>query len=157
MVGLDIGTNTEVVLAHRGRLTSCSTASGPAFEGAHIRHGMRAMSGAIERVHLVDGRVEVETIDGAPPVGLCGSGVLDVVGELCRAGLVDRRGRLRLGAAVRAGDGGPEFLLVSAAASAHGHDITLTQQDIGQIQLAKGAILAGMELLLERADWPPRT
>lgn len=151
VIGLDIGTNTEVVLAHRGRLTSCSTASGPAFEGAHIRHGMRALSGAIERVRLVDGQVEVGTVDGAPPVGLCGSGVLDAVGELCRAGLVDRRGRLRPGPAVRVADGGPEFLLVSGAASAHGRDITLSQQDIGQIQLAKGAILAGMELLLERA------
>ena len=93
-LAIDIGTNTEMCLAHRGTLTSLSCASGPAFEGAHIKHGMRAANGAIERVRFVDGELEYQTIGDEPAVGLCGSGALDALAELHLAGVVDERGRL---------------------------------------------------------------
>ena len=151
ILGLDIGTNTELVLAHQGHLTSCSTASGPAFEGAHIKHGMRAAPGAIEAVRIDGSGVHVRTIGDAPAVGLCGSGVLDAVSELARAGLMNRRGKLAEGPRVPLDHDLPVFVLVPAEQSGTGHDIVLTQNDIGEIQLAKGAIRAGMDVLLEQA------
>ncbi len=148
VIGLDIGTNTEVVLAHRGELISCSTASGPAFEGAHIKYGLRAVAGAIEHVQLGDADVEVATIGGAPPIGLCGSGVLEAVAELSRVGLLNRRGRLAGGPGVRGSCGEREFVLVPGSRSGNGHDITLTQSDVVEILLAKGAMRAGIDALM---------
>jgi uncharacterized 2Fe-2S/4Fe-4S cluster protein (DUF4445 family) len=150
VLGLDIGTNTEVALRANGRFLTCSTASGPAFEGAHIRHGMRAAPGAIESLRIVDSVVKYQTIQGLPPVGLCGSGILDAVAELRTAGVLNDRGGFRSDhARVRGGDSGPEFLLVPACESGTGEDIVLTRADVGQIQLAKGAIQAGVGVLLD--------
>jgi uncharacterized 2Fe-2S/4Fe-4S cluster protein (DUF4445 family) len=152
VLALDIGTNTEISLAHRGRLWSCSTASGPAFEGAHITDGMRAAPGAIERVHYGDGRFSVQTVDECPAVGLCGSGILDAVAEGLRAGIVDARGGLARSHPLVATDGGrPRCVLVGAADSGSHRDIVFTRSDVGEIQLAKGAIRAGTELLLDAA------
>jgi uncharacterized 2Fe-2S/4Fe-4S cluster protein (DUF4445 family) len=150
VIGLDIGTNTELVLAHQGRLTSCSTASGPAFEGAQITHGMRAAKGAVEAVRIDSSGVSIQTIEDAPAVGLCGSGVLDAISELARAGLMNRRGKLSEGPGVRLDHDMPEFVLVPAGQSGTGQDVVITQKDIGEIQLAKGAIRTGMQVLLER-------
>lgn len=150
---LDIGTNTEISVASGGRLWACSCASGPAFEGAHIRDGMRAAAGAIERVSYLDGRFEVQTIDGGAPAGICGSGVLDAVVAARTAGIVDERGRLsRTHPLVTRSGGEPACVLVPAARTAHGRDIVLTRSDIGEIQLAKAAIRAGIELLLAAAN-----
>ena len=91
-LAIDIGTNTEMCLTHRGGMTSLSCASGPAFEGAHIKFGMRAAPGAIERVRIADGKVEYKTIGDEPPVGLCGSGILDVVAQLRLTDLLNTRG-----------------------------------------------------------------
>ena len=77
VVALDIGTNTEITLAHKGRMVSCSCASGPAFEGAHIQDGMRAAPGAVERVQISGDEVRIHTISNQPAVGICGSGILD--------------------------------------------------------------------------------
>ncbi|MFZ5917645.1 MAG: ASKHA domain-containing protein [Chloroflexota bacterium] len=151
VVGLDIGTNTEVALKAGERLLTCSTASGPAFEGAHIRFGMRAASGAIERVRLADGQVEFQTIGHTPPVGLCGSGILDAVAQLRLAGVLDRRGKMQAHARTRQGEKGPEFVLVEAAQSGAGQDITISRADVGEIQLAKGAMRAGVRILLREA------
>jgi uncharacterized 2Fe-2S/4Fe-4S cluster protein (DUF4445 family) len=149
---LDIGTNTEISLASGGRLWSCSCASGPAFEGARIRDGMRAASGAIERVCYLDGRFQVQTIGGGPPTGICGSGVLDAVVAARAAGIVDERGRLsRTHPLVTRSSGEPACVLVPGALTAHGRDILLTRSDVGEIQLAKAAIRAGIELLLAAA------
>jgi uncharacterized 2Fe-2S/4Fe-4S cluster protein (DUF4445 family) len=152
-VGLDIGTNTEISLAANGRLLSCSCASGPAFEGAHIRDGMRAAPGAVEWVRLADGRVEYQTIDGAPPVGLCGSGVLDGVAELLKAGVVRANGAMKQGShpRVRGAGSETEFLLVPAGERGAPRDLAITRKDVNEIQLAKGAIRAGIEVLLEEA------
>jgi uncharacterized 2Fe-2S/4Fe-4S cluster protein (DUF4445 family) len=150
VLALDIGTNTEVCLVNHGRLTSLSCASGPAFEGAHIRHGMRAGDGAIEHLRLVDGRVEYQTIGGAPPVGLCGSGILDTLAQLYLAGVVNAAGRMLDHPRVR-GDGGQrEFLLVERGEAGDGSGaITFTQKDVRELQLAKGAMRTGIEVLLE--------
>ena len=103
-LAIDIGTNTEMCLTHRGGMTSLSCASGPAFEGAHIKFGMRAAAGAIERVRIAaGGRTEYKTIGDEPPVGLCGSGILDAVAQLRLAGVLDNRGRLAGSARERGG------------------------------------------------------
>jgi uncharacterized 2Fe-2S/4Fe-4S cluster protein (DUF4445 family) len=154
VLALDIGTNTEITLAHRGRLLSCSCASGPAFEGAHIRDGMRAAPGAIERVQILDGEPKVFTIDGQAPVGICGSGILDAVAELIKSGIVNKRGALQSGAPrVRRGSRSNqlEYLLVEAAQSGHGREVVVTRSDVNEIQLAKGAIRSGIDILLAQA------
>lgn len=151
VVGLDIGTNTEVVLRTGGRLIACSTASGPAFEGAHIRHGMRAAPGAIERLRITDTSVEYQTIDDAPPVGLCGSGILDAVAQLLKAGVLDERGSMGEHPRVRRGKDGPEFVLVAQGEGGDGREVVITRADVGEIQLAKGAMRAGINVLLDEA------
>jgi len=156
MLAIDIGTNTEVCLAASGRLTSVSCASGPAFEGGHIRDGMRAAPGAIEHVELDGDRVLLQTVDDAEPVGLCGSGILDALAELLKHGVVDRRGRLKTDhPRVRTIDGGREFVLVSAEQRNGRPALGLTQQDIRQLQLAKAAIESGIHVLLEHAGMIP--
>ena len=160
-VGLDIGTNTEISLAVKGRLLSCSCASGPAFEGAHIHDGMRAAPGAIEWIRVIDGaggqadRVEYQTIDGAPPVGICGSGVLDGVAELRRIGVVRPNGAMRAKEGshprIRKTANGIEFLLVPAGERNAPRDVVITRRDVNEIQLAKAAIRAGIEVLLSEA------
>lgn len=152
VLGLDIGTNTEVALKVGDRLLTCSTASGPAFEGAHIRAGMRAGPGAIERVWLDGEQVLIQVIDGVSPVGLCGSGILDVVGQLRKIGLLNELGGMRLDhPRVRMGDSGPEFVLVRSEESGNGHEIVFMRADVSEIQLAKGAMRAGVEVLLQEA------
>jgi uncharacterized 2Fe-2S/4Fe-4S cluster protein (DUF4445 family) len=150
ILALDIGTNTEVCLVSDGEMTSVSCASGPAFEGAHIKHGMRAASGAIERLRLVDNRVEYQTIAGASPVGLCGSGILDAMAQLYLAGVVGANGRMGIDhPRVRTREGKREFVLVSEEERDGDPAITITQHDVRELQLAKGAMRAGIQVLLE--------
>jgi uncharacterized 2Fe-2S/4Fe-4S cluster protein (DUF4445 family) len=149
-LGMDIGTNTEVSLRARGRHLSCSTASGPAFEGAHIRHGMRAAPGAIEQVSIHDGHVHIKTVDDAPAVGLCGSGILDLVAQLLHAGVINSRGAMQQNPRVRRGDHGLEFIVVPGHENG-GREITFSRADISEIQLAKGAMRAGVNILLQHA------
>lgn len=155
-MGLDIGTNTEIVLARNGEMISCSCASGPAFEGAHIQQGMRAIDGAVSKVTFAGKGNDVfyETIGDKPPLGICGSGVLDAVAGLYREGVVSHNGRLdRSHPRVRFGGERkvPEFVLVSSEESGSPEDIVVTQKDVSEIQLAKAAIAAGMRILLEEA------
>jgi uncharacterized 2Fe-2S/4Fe-4S cluster protein (DUF4445 family) len=156
VLAIDIGTNTEISLAVGGRIFCCSCASGPAFEGAHITAGMRAAPGAIERVRIAGGEVFSYPIERAAPLGICGSGILDAVGEMLRAGVLDERGNFRSDRPrVRARGGQSEFLLVEAAAAGHGRDIAVTRGDVNEIQLAKAAIRAGIDVLLEEAGLVP--
>ena len=149
-VAIDIGTNTEVCLISDGEMSSVSCASGPAFEGAHIKCGMRAASGAIERLRLVNDRVEYQTIDGTPPVGLCGSGILDAMAQLYLAGVVDKSGKMnRTHPRVRTAKKQSEFVLIDEEERDGGEAITITQHDIRELQLAKGAIYTGIQVLLE--------
>lgn len=150
---IDIGTNTEISLIHRADIYTCSTASGPAFEGAHIHDGMRAAPGAIEAVRITPVGIKTSTIGGLPPVGICGTGIVSAISGMLSAGIIDLRGALRKDhPRVRpSANGGAEFLLVPAAASGHGRDIVVTRKDVHEIQLAKGAIRAGIEVLLQEA------
>jgi len=148
-LALDIGTNTEVCLISNGEMVSASCASGPAFEGAHIKHGMRAASGAIEHLRLVDDQVEYQTIGGVPPVGLCGSGILDALAQLYLCGAVDCRGKLGEHSRIRTSDGQREFVLVDEEGCSGHAAIVITQRDVRELQLAKGAIRAGIQILLE--------
>lgn len=147
-LGVDIGTNTEIVLSvpEKKSLVSLSCPSGPAFEGAHVTDGMRAADGAIEKVRLTDEGVEIVTIGNAPAVGLCGSGIIDAVSELYRWGLIDERGRFdKENKRISPGKNGSEFVLVKNEKN----NIVVSQKDIAEIQLAKGAIMAGIEALME--------
>jgi uncharacterized 2Fe-2S/4Fe-4S cluster protein (DUF4445 family) len=151
-VALDIGTNTEISLFHNGRHFSCSCASGPAFEGAHINNGMRAAPGAIERVRIEGDKVLVQTIGDEPATGICGSGILDVIAELIKNGLLDKRGLLSgTHPALQNITGKTEFVLVPASKTATHKDISVSRQDVNEIQLAKAAIRAGVEVLLSQA------
>jgi uncharacterized 2Fe-2S/4Fe-4S cluster protein (DUF4445 family) len=157
-VGVDIGTNTEIALLKPGEktLTSASCASGPAFEGAHIRDGMRASTGAIEAVKITDAGVQIKTIDDAPPVGVCGSGIVDAIAEMYRSGVINNRGRInREASGVRKTEKGWEFVLAAADISGTGRDIVITQSDVSEIQLAKGAISAGLETLIVATNTAP--
>jgi uncharacterized 2Fe-2S/4Fe-4S cluster protein (DUF4445 family) len=146
---IDIGTNGEMVVADNGKLYAASTAAGPAFEGMNIRHGSRAVSGAIEYFRIgAAGDCTVRAIGGAAPSCICGSGLIDIVGELVANGVIDGSGRFEsakrlppgLAAHMTLADGKPAFSLAP--------DVVLTQQDIRQVQLAKGALRAGVETLL---------
>ena len=155
-VALDIGTNTEISLSKAGRLVSCSCASGPAFEGAHIHAGMRASPGAIERARFYDGDWHVTTINDDPPVGLCGSGILDVVAELLKSGQIDFAGRFTDQAIRRVPyKKGDAIVLVVGSKSGTGKDILVTRSDIREIQLAKAAIRAGIDALLRATATKP--
>ncbi len=154
VLAIDIGTNTEICFATNGSLTSLSCASGPAFEGAHVKFGMRAAEGAIERVRIVDGRVEFQTIGGKDPVGICGSGILDVLASLFTHKLVDRNGRMTDDNLLIKVEGEErEFILAAKKDNnALKEDITLNQKDVRELQLAKGAIKAGIDVLLATKD-----
>ncbi len=146
---MDIGTNTEISLIHRGAILSASCPSGPALEGGHISCGMRAAEGAIERVRVADGGLAIGVIGDRTPVGLCGSGVLDALAALRALGAVDERGRLAAGhPLVREADG------KRAAELAPG--VLFTQDDVRAVQLAKAAIRTGVELLLQDAGLDER-
>ena len=141
---IDIGTNGEMVLGNRERLVCCSTAAGPAFEGAKIECGMRGAKGAIDHVRYQDGAWTYTTVGGAAPIGLCGSGLIDLVAELRKAGFISENGHLESGQELAS-----RFVLASPEASGNGKGVYLTQKDIGEVQLAKAAIAAGIRLLME--------
>ena len=152
---VDIGTNTEISLLHNGRVLSCSCASGPAFEGAHIRDGMRAAPGAIERIHIDAQSVRPITIGGQPAVGICGSGILNAVAEMLDTHILNDRGVLNnKDLRVRQSNGKSEFLLVPAGETGTERDIVVTRRDVNEIQLAKGAIRGGLEILMKEAGIP---
>ncbi len=157
-LAIDIGTNGEIVIGNRDRLIACSCAAGPAFEGARIRYGMRAAEGAISKVVVNEG-IEVSVIGGGRARGLCGSGLLDAVAGLLSAGLIDGSGRIvsadalggdipgTLRQAVVSLDGQPAVVLVDARASELAEAIVLTQRDVRELQLAKAAIAAGIQVV----------
>lgn len=158
-LAIDIGTNGEIVLGARGEAVACSTAAGPAFEGATIKHGMRAEAGAIDAVWLNNGDLSYHVIGGGEPRGICGSANIDVVAILLSEGIVETSGRMLppqelppswsgdLRRRLRVGPEGVEIVLAEVG----GKSITFTQRDVREIQLAKGAIATGIRLLLDEA------
>jgi uncharacterized 2Fe-2S/4Fe-4S cluster protein (DUF4445 family) len=149
-LAIDIGTNTEISLISDGIIRSASCASGPAFEGGQISNGMRAASGAIEHLRIVDGEIKFQTIDNVPAVGICGSGVIDTLASVYEAGMVEENGRILPDKPhVRRVNG--QLEIVIAEARNEYPPITFTQKDIRELQLAKAAIRSGIQVLLESA------
>jgi len=150
VLALDIGTNTEVSLISDGKIASVSCASGPAFEGGHIKDGMRAARGAIERVWISGDAVHFQAVEDAPPTGICGSGILDALAQLYQAGIIDGGGRMTASHPRLQPTGNQrEFVLVGSGERGGGPALTVTQRDIRELQLAKAAIRAGIQVLLE--------
>ena len=139
MLMVDIGTNGEMVLGNAEHMAACATAAGPALEGANIRFGMRACAGAIDHVWLEDGEIRYSTIADAEPLGICGSGLIDAVAAFLNLGKINSRGRIDPGEEMD----GERILRLTES-------VYLTQEDIRQVQLAKGAIQAGIRLLMEQ-------
>jgi len=157
---LDVGTNTEVILGNRHELTACSCASGPAFEGAHVKFGMKAASGAIEKLGIEPKQygVSYRTIGSVKPSGLCGSAVIDAVASLLKCRLIDRAGRFTEGIQsprLVKMNRQKAFALVSKMEGA-ARDVAITQNDIREIQLAKAAIYTGCGILMKKRRIQPR-
>ena len=157
-LAIDIGTNGEIVLTDGKAMAACSCAAGPAFEGAHIQCGMRATSGAIDRVYLSDGEIRYHVIDEVPPKGICGSGLVDAVKVMLTAGLLNSNGKLldpeavanpRLARLIRR-----EKYMQLALTGEHkpigGKTVVVTRKDISELQLAKGAMRAGINILMDK-------
>jgi len=160
-LAIDIGTNGEMALGSRERLVTCSTAAGPAFEGAHLSCGMRAADGAIDVV-TINHRVEYHVIGEGPARGVCGSGLVDLVAGMLQAGIIEPTGMMVDGEALRSnghahvladrisGEGRQRhFVLVEPEAGAGGRPVLVTQRDVRELQLAKAAIRAGIEILMK--------
>lgn len=151
---VDVGTNGEVFVGNREDIVCCSCAAGPAFEGVHIQYGMKAVTGAIERTQIKPTNFDVkyETIGGSKPVGICGSGIIDVVAEMFKCGIITERGKfndLDTPRIVRA-DGKPEFVVAWKEETDIKKNITVSMKDVQEIQLAKAAIHAGCAVLMKR-------
>lgn len=127
-LAIDLGTNGEIVLCHKGRLFAASTAAGPAFEGRHIKYGMRAVKGAIDMVFINNNDVSVRIIDSSKPLGICGSGLIDAASEMLKSGIIDKSGRLMTPMKLKG-------------------NVMITQKDLRELQLAKGAIYACIKIL----------
>ncbi|MBK5093073.1 MAG: DUF4445 domain-containing protein [Actinobacteria bacterium] len=154
---IDIGTNGEMCLGNKDWLLSCSCSAGPAFEGAGVKHGMRATSGAIEQVRINEATYEpmIITIGNRRPIGICGSGLIDVLAELFLAGVIDERGKVNVEIdtqRTRQGDSGGEYVLAWADESGTNRDIVITDVDIDNLIRAKAAIFAGINILLEEVS-----
>lgn len=157
---IDLGTNCELFLKTDSMMMACSTAAGPAFEGAGIAFGMRAKQGAIESVRISQTGVDCEVIGGQDPIGICGSGLIEAIDEMKRAGVINKQGKIavpeseenlspELRNRIRTAAKAREFVL--AYGEGQRSDITISQKDVGELQLAKGAVCAGIKTLVEMA------
>lgn len=153
---IDIGTNGEIAIGNRDWMVSCASSAGPAFEGSGIVSGVRAIEGAIQSVeiHPQTRALSCRTVGNKPPLGLCGSGLVDLMAELFLRGMLDRSGRFhRLDADPRLSPGsdyGPEFLVVPAHESASGRPIVLTEVDVRNLIRSKGAIFTALMILVDK-------
>jgi uncharacterized 2Fe-2S/4Fe-4S cluster protein (DUF4445 family) len=162
---IDIGTNGELLMGNRNKVCSTSCATGPAFEGAQIKFGMRAAPGAIETVEIdsatkeprykVIGKADWSShIEKMNVKGLCGSAIIQVVAEMFKAGIIDKSGRFVMDLGTprvrRDADNKPEYVLAWASETSIGQDVTVTQGDVRALQLAKGALYTGAKLMMKR-------
>ena len=162
---VDIGTNGEMVLGSKNKLLCCSSPAGPAWEGAYITWGMRAARGAIERAEIMNGDLQFRTIGGAEPIGICGSGLLDLVCEFVRAGVIDKTGRIlhptempalmsaKLKARIVPHENGANHIAIAKLDDEKA--IMLMQKDLREVQLAKSAIAAGIKILMQELQVKP--
>ncbi|HIH98434.1 MAG TPA: DUF4445 domain-containing protein [Thermoplasmata archaeon] len=150
ILAMDLGTNTEISLGKEGHIFCCSAAAGPAFEGGRIKHGVRASDGAIEEVKIDPETYEVKykTINNKKPKGLCGSGLIDLVAEFLRAGVIAKDGRMQAQLpCIKKGEKGPEFVISSEG----NKNVSISQKDIRQLQLAKSAVHTGIKALMDES------
>jgi len=151
---VDMGTNGEIILGNKNWLVSCSVASGPAFEGAGVRFGMRGMQGGIEHVKINPESFEAEytVIWNTLPKGICGSGIIDAAAEMFSVGILDFRGKIVEGRTplVRKGRDGLEYVVVPAEKTAIRRDIVITQRDMDYIMDSKGATCGGIMVLMRK-------
>jgi uncharacterized 2Fe-2S/4Fe-4S cluster protein (DUF4445 family) len=155
---IDIGTNGEIVVGNSDWMVTAACSAGPAFEGGGVKYGMRAMDGAIEKVEIDPATLDAKlaVIGYTPPIGICGSGMIDAIAEMFLTGIIDQKGKINLEAntsRVRVGDTGPEYVLCWAAESGIEKDIALTEPDIDNIVRTKGAIYAGFSTLLKEVGY----
>ncbi len=160
ILGLDLGTNGEIFLGNSGRMLTCSTAAGPALEGARISSGSIAKAGAIEGARLQDGRLQYKDIGNINPISICGSGLVDLTAILVNCGIINGDGLLghpagknieALQERIIEREGVYDFLVASAEESYHNKRIYLTQKDVRELQYAKAAIAAGIQILTK--EW----
>jgi uncharacterized 2Fe-2S/4Fe-4S cluster protein (DUF4445 family) len=159
---IDIGTNGEMVMGTKDRMIACSTAAGPAFEGAKIACGMRGAKGAIDHLKFEGTKLTYSTIENAKPIGLCGSGLMDIVTLLLENGIIDESGRLldadeletevamaNAQRIVQLEERNKVFVLANKEESGNGELVYISQKDIREVQLAKSAMAAGITLLAD--------
>jgi len=163
---VDLGTNGEIVLGSKKKIWTCSTAAGPAFEGAQISSGMRATEGAIDKVKMDNKSIAYRVIKDGKVRGICGSGLIDLIAEMLNLGLINKSGKLinreecnnKLSEEIRnriiEGQKGNKFLIAKGKETENGNPIYLTQGDIREVQLAKAAIFAGIKILLKEVNIP---
>jgi len=157
---VDLGTNSEIVLGNKEKMMACAAAAGPAFEGAGIEFGMNGVQGAIEEIRITD-KIEVSVIGNQKAKGICGSGIISLIAELLKAGIMDKSGKLlspdeidnsvspTIKERLIEGNKGKKMILVRAEEAAGDEPVTISQKDIRAIQLAQGAIRAGIKILIE--------
>ena len=155
---IDIGTNGEIVLNSGERIYSCSAAAGPAFEGANITFGTAGITGAISTFKIEDQKFEFSTINDHKPIGICGSGLLDMIAEFFKHGFIESSGRIMDEDELKEwqkqylGEYKDQKAIQITEKADQETTIYLTQKDIREVQLAKGAIAAGIEILLNKMD-----
>jgi uncharacterized 2Fe-2S/4Fe-4S cluster protein (DUF4445 family) len=150
---VDVGTNGEMVLGNSDWLIACACSAGPAFEGAGVQFGMRAMAGAIEKVEIdpSDQEPRFHVIGDVPPAGICGSAMIDLLAEMFFADVIDKAGRMNLDLdtpRVRKGDHGGEYVVAWSGETAEGKDIVITEVDVNNLLRTKAAIYAGFSVLV---------
>lgn len=149
---IDIGTNGEIVLGNKEWLVCCSASAGPAFEGGGIKYGMRASIGAIEEIKInQDYSIDFKVIGNVPPRGICGSGLIDIISEMLKAGIIDKRGKINPDLdkdKIKKNDEGFEYIIVKSEKTGINQDITITQGDIENLKRTKAAIFASIKVML---------
>jgi uncharacterized 2Fe-2S/4Fe-4S cluster protein (DUF4445 family) len=162
-LGVDLGTNGEIVLSSGKKMVTCSTAAGPAFEGAQITFGMRAAEGAIEKLTVTDKSLNYKVIGDCKVKGICGSGLIDIIAQLLKVGVIEPSGRIVgpdklsneqsfLKERLVFNGSNYDFVLAFTSESFNGERVVLTQKDVREFQLAKGAIQAGIKILLREVN-----
>jgi len=153
---IDVGTNGEIVLGNKEWMACCSASAGPAFEGSGVTCGMRAIKGAIEKVEITkDLETKVKTIEGAKPMGICGSGYIDLISEMFKRGIIERDGTINKNLKtknIRKTGGEFEYVVVPKSKACCNYDITIKESDIENLKRSKGAIYSAAAILLKKFD-----
>jgi len=156
---VDIGTNGEIVLGNKEWLVSCACSAGPAFEGSGLKYGMPAVRGAIEHLEIAPGgsKVNYVTVENAPPAGVCGSGLVESIAWLYKAGIIERNGKFKSGCStsrIRDSEAGKEFVLAWAEETGRQSDITISEPEVKNLIRSKAAVFAGIRTMLQMVGLP---